>query len=196
MRITGQRTRTPAALLRSRVARARRVTGRSDAQPSRQLRTSTHQVLDPPKESCNENQLLQLPDGIILKALNIFTNKFPELSILHVTFFMDYSRKTRIKESTALLAAALGVVRMQCSEFDESWTSKLRDPETYIMYAESTLTQFILDAPKIEVVQTLLIITLYNWGNRHFHKAWIYCGQSYNVIMMLFSFFLSFFFLC
>lgn len=122
-------------------------------------------------------QIASLPNSVVLKALNVFINSFPELAILHLPTFMNESRSVRSPESKALLGAVLAVTRAQLSVLTVSWAGELLTREQYALYTKEMLSGFILQPPKIQVVQALLIITLHEWGSRDFHKAWIYCGK-------------------
>lgn len=127
-------------------------------------------------ESMDEH-LSNLPMGVILKALNIFTAKFPELRILQASAFMKEYQTVRTKEGKALLATTLAITRKQCSIVTGDWLRSLRSSEAYASYAWSTLADAILQPPKVQVVQALLILTLYEWGVREYHKAWMHCGE-------------------
>lgn len=103
---------------------------------------------------------------------------FPELSILHVSTFMrNLQSSSHSAEYNSLLAAVLAVTKSQLVMHQAPCAENLLSPETYAAYVRAVLSEFILQAPKIEVVQMLLIITLYEWGSRNFHRAWVYCGQ-------------------
>lgn len=124
-----------------------------------------------------DEHLARLPIGIILKALNIFTAKFPELRILQASAFIKEYQTARSKESKALLATILAITRKQCSIVTGDWLRSLNTSECYASYAWSTLSDAILQPPKVQVVQALLILTLYEWGVREYHKAWMHCGK-------------------
>ncbi|KAM0327582.1 hypothetical protein ACHAQA_005875 [Verticillium albo-atrum] len=122
---------------------------------------------------------------IILKTLNIFSCKFPELGVLHPTVFMrDLLDPRSQKESQALLAAVLAVTRDQLRDSEDRI---LLSREQYATHAKDNLSDFILQPPKVQVVQTLLIITLHEWGARDFHRAWIYCGIAIRIMQALHS---------
>jgi hypothetical protein len=127
-----------------------------------------------------DEHLTRLPISVILKALNIFTAKFPELRILQASTFMKEYQAIRSKESKALLATILAITRKQCSIVTGDWLRGLKSSESYASYAWSTLSDAILLPPKVQVVQALLILTLYEWGVREYHKAWMHCGKSSN----------------
>jgi hypothetical protein len=121
-----------------------------------------------------------LPNTVILKTLNVFTNKFPELAIMHVpTFMAELGSRPLSREIMALLGAVLAVTQGQLAVLGASWADMLLTREEYALYTREMLSQFILQPPKLQVVQILLIITLYEWGTRNFHKAWMYCGKSF-----------------
>lgn len=119
-----------------------------------------------------------LPNGVVLKCLNVFTNKFPELSILHLPSFLNELQSSYSVESVALLSATLAVTRSQSCVLNASWAAELLPRENYACYAKDVLGELILQPPKIYVVQALLIIAMHEWGSRDFHKAWIYCGKN------------------
>lgn len=137
-------------------------------------------VTSPPIEACGKNNLDQylatLPTGIILKALNVFTSKFPELRILQPSLFMAEYQSSRCMESKALLATILAATKKQPSVRNDCWAKDLPDQEMLASYARGILSDCILQPPKLIVVQVLLILTLYEWGVRDFHKAWMHCG--------------------
>ena len=121
-----------------------------------------------------------LPNTVILKTLNVFTNKFPELAIMHVpTFMEELESRPLSREIMALLGAVLAVTSGQLAVLGASWVDMLLTREEYALYTREMLSQFILQPPKLQVVQILLIITLYEWGTRNFHKAWMYCGKFF-----------------
>ncbi|PHH90190.1 hypothetical protein CDD83_4289 [Cordyceps sp. RAO-2017] len=134
-----------------------------------------------------EAHLAALPDSVILKALNVFINSFPELAMVHLPSFMAELRSVRPPESRAMLAAVLAVTKAQLSVLTTPWSHLLLSRDHYACYAEHMLAGFILQSPKIQVVQTLLIITLHKWGSRDFHKAWIYCGIAIRIMQALHS---------
>ncbi|QPC74674.1 hypothetical protein HYE68_005426 [Fusarium pseudograminearum] len=134
-----------------------------------------------------DEHLTNLPMSVILKALNIFTAKFPELRILQASSFIKEYQTVRTKEGKALLATTLAITRKQCSIVTGDWLRGLRSSESYATYAWSTLSDAILQPPKVQVVQALLILTLYEWGVREYHKAWMHCGMAIRIMQSLHS---------
>ncbi|KAM5349161.1 hypothetical protein ACJ41O_008984 [Fusarium nematophilum] len=134
-----------------------------------------------------DEHLSGLPIGVILKALNIFTAKFPELRILQPSAFIKEYQSRRSKESKILLATILAITRKQSSICNGDWLHPLRNSDCYASYAWSILSDLILQPPNVQVVQGLLILTLYEWGVREFHKAWMHCGMAIRIMQSLYS---------
>ncbi|KAM0187732.1 hypothetical protein ACHAPI_011052, partial [Fusarium lateritium] len=134
-----------------------------------------------------DEHLTRLPISVILKALNIFTAKFPELRILQASTFIKEYQTVRSRESKALLATILAITRKQFSIVTGDWLRGLKSSESYASYAWSTLSDAILLPPKVQVVQALLILTLYEWGVREYHKAWMHCGMAIRIMQSLHS---------
>jgi hypothetical protein len=126
--------------------------------------------------SATDQHLSSLTKGTILKSLNVFNNKFPELAILHIPTLMSAWEKPSI-ETKVLVAAVLAVTKAQLCALNLFWANDLLPKEAYASFARSALSTLILEAPNIQIAQSLLIFTLYEWGTREFHKAWIYCGK-------------------
>lgn len=165
------------------VHRVTKVQKRVSTQSQPRCSTAASSRLGPQPSSGNRpdvnKHLTDLSEGDILKALNVFTNKFPELAFVHVSAFMDEWRSsTGSKEIRALLAAILAVTKGQLSILKVSWDENLLSGDHYATSSKDILSDVLLEVPKIQVVQALLIITLYEWGCRNFHKAWVYCGKT------------------
>lgn len=124
-----------------------------------------------------------LSNSVILKAVHVFINNFPELAILHLPTFIEEFHAQRHPESKALLGAVLAVTKAQLSVQSTSWADELLSREHYALYTKDVLSEFILQPPKVQVVQALLIITLHEWGTRDFHKAWVYCGKYFRQLV-------------
>lgn len=141
----------------------------------------------PPDRAAIDAHVSRLPPGVVLKALSVFLNSFPELAILHLPTFMSELQATRSPESKALLGAVLAVTRAQLSVLTASWADELLPRDQYAYYARETLSGLILQPPRLQVVQALLIVTLHEWGSRDFHKAWVYCGIAIRIMQALHS---------
>lgn len=153
----------------------------------RRRSSSVHDSTGPYDKESVQSHISRLPAGTVMKCLNIFTNKFPELAILHLPSFIAELRSRGSKEATCLLSAVLAVTRSQPSVLHASWGEDLLQREHYALYAKDLLKDLILQPPNIQVVQALLIVTLHEWGTRDFHKAWVYCGVAVRIMQALHS---------
>ncbi|KAM3443061.1 hypothetical protein MY4824_000766 [Beauveria thailandica] len=153
----------------------------------RESLTEIHSLADHYDKDIVGRHVRSLPPGIVMKCLNVFTNKFPELAILHLPSFISELRSRDSKEATALLSAILAVTRSQICVLNASWGDGLLHQEHYALYAKDLLRDLMLQSPNIQVVQALLVITQHEWGTRDFHKAWIYCGVAVRIMQALHS---------
>ncbi|KGQ12468.1 putative transporter MCH4 [Beauveria bassiana D1-5] len=165
------------------------VTGREAGGLVRQREslTETHPLADQYDKDIVGRHIRSLPPGIVMKCLNVFTNKFPELAILHLPSFISELRSRGSKEAIALLSAILAVTRSQICVLNASWGDGLLHQEHYALYAKDLLRHLMLQSPNVQVVQALLVITQHEWGTRDFHKAWIYCGVAVRIMQALHS---------
>lgn len=125
-----------------------------------------------------DSHLVSLSPAIVLKALNIFTNKFPELGILHLPSFMQEFQTSCNNDTKTLLAAILSVTQCYYSRSSFTGLDTLLSREQYAAYAREMLSQSSFQAPRLQVAQALLVMGLFEWGSREFHRAWIYCGRA------------------
>lgn len=116
--------------------------------------------------------------NVILRSLNVFMNKHPELTILHLHSFSKQFEIARTDEAKTLLAAILAVVRSSLWLWDCPWVDSLLPSESYAVYVRKMLSDSAFQQPRLHVAQALLLMTLYEWGVREFHRSWIYCGVS------------------
>lgn len=124
-----------------------------------------------------ESHLTGLSTDLVLKSLNVFVNKYPELAILHLPSFAKKHQSQDSKEIKTLLAALLAITRSHPLLITFPWESSLLPKERYAEYARERLSKSSFETPRLEVAQALLIMTVYEWGTREFHRAWIYCGE-------------------
>ncbi|KAG6227470.1 hypothetical protein E4U34_005620 [Claviceps purpurea] len=80
------------------------------------------------------SRLTSLSNGVIVNAVNVFTNASAELAVLRLPTFIEEIRSERYSENKALIGAFLAVTTAQ------------------------------LLAPKLQIVQALLIIALHEGG--------------------------------
>ncbi|KAJ6134968.1 hypothetical protein N7512_000128, partial [Penicillium capsulatum] len=132
-----------------------------------------------------DRHLTGLPMNVILRSLNVFMNKHPELTILHVNSFSKQFEVSRTDEAKTLLAAILAVVRSSLSLWACPWVNSLLSSESYALYARKMLSDSAFQPPQLYVAQALLLMSLYEWGVREFHRSWIYCGIAIRIMQAL-----------
>ncbi|WAO90020.1 Zn(2)-C6 fungal-type domain-containing protein [Fusarium falciforme] len=178
---------TPRADHVSTVASTPDVTRQDPIRPPRPSPSLSRRTVSSWGQEPVDEHLARLPIGVVLKALNIFTAKFPELRILQPSAFVKEYQSGRSRESKVLLATILAITRKQSSICSGEWLHRLRSSDCYASYAWSVLSNLILLPPNVQVVQALLILTLYEWGVREFHKAWMHCGMAIRIMQSLHS---------
>lgn len=109
-----------------------------------------------------DRHLCSLPRRTILRVFRVFSNKFRELPFLHFTSLVKDEPTPSSPEVKALLGAVLTITRLQPEVSNASWADGLLTSVQYAEYVRDALSKSMLGPPKIEVVQTLLIMALYD----------------------------------
>ncbi|KAF5517174.1 putative transcriptional regulatory protein [Colletotrichum aenigma] len=134
-----------------------------------------------------DRHLQSIPKDLVFTALEAFWRKFPELRVIHPSSFMQDYGSNCSRESKALLATVLAMTKTQNPDSDRLRTQMLYPSERYAVYASEILAACILQSPDVKVIQALLILTLFEWGTRDFHKAWMHCGIAIRMMQLLHS---------
>ncbi|KAF4839264.1 hypothetical protein CGCSCA4_v011312 [Colletotrichum siamense] len=134
-----------------------------------------------------DRHLQSIPKDLVFTALEAFWRKFPELRVIHPSSFMQDYGSNCSRESKALLATVLAMTKTQNPDSDRLRTQILYPSERYAVYASEILAACILQSPDVKVIQALLILTLFEWGTRDFHKAWMHCGIAIRMMQLLHS---------
>ncbi|KAK1995550.1 fungal-specific transcription factor domain-containing protein [Colletotrichum falcatum] len=135
-----------------------------------------------------DRHLEQVPKDVTFIALEAFWRKFPELRVIHPpSLVQPVVGAARPRECKALLATVLAMAKTQKPDSDRLRTQLSYASERYASYACDVLAACILQPPDVKVIQALLILTLYEWGTRDFHKAWMHCGIAIRMMQLLHS---------
>ncbi|KAH6889464.1 putative fungal-specific transcription factor [Thelonectria olida] len=163
------------------------VTPRDGGSETSSSRTSV--VAETPRPSGHDvhEHIANLSQGVIVKAMHVFTNKFPELSLLHLPSLTDETKSQRSDDTIALLGAIFAMARGQGAILNAAWVNDMLPSESYADYTRKWLLGSIMQPPKVQVVQTLLIMTLYEWGCGNFYQSWMYCGIAIRMMQALHS---------
>lgn len=115
-----------------------------------------------------------LPESVITQSVLIFSQRFPELAFLH---FSNFSGSIQSYESLNVRVFISSVLAL-CARFLPSDTPRLSHSEEYAVYARDGLSTVVTEPPSILTIQALLIVAMYEWGNRNGYRAWMYSGKS------------------
>ncbi|KAL4939082.1 hypothetical protein BDV06DRAFT_231279 [Aspergillus oleicola] len=122
---------------------------------------------------------LNLPSSTLIAACDLYRKKFPVVNFLHYpSLIADLSRDVTILEPV-FLAALLSL----CARFMTD--SDLAPAETYAEYARSELAHRAFEAPSLPLAQSLVMISLYEWGSGRPYRAWMYSGMATYMIQSL-----------
>ncbi|KAL4963953.1 pyridoxal phosphate-dependent transferase [Aspergillus stella-maris] len=128
----------------------------------------------PPTQS-----LLNLPSSTLIAACDLYRKKFPVVNFLHYpSLIADLSRDVTSVEPV-FLAALLSL----CARFMTD--ADLAPSETYAEYARSQLAHRAFEAPSLPLAQSLVMVSLYEWGSGRPYRAWMYSGMATYMIQSL-----------
>lgn len=85
------------------------------------------------------SRLTSLSNGVIVNAVNVFTNACAELAVLRLPTFIEEIRSERYSENKALIGAFLAVTTAQLPVQSASWASRLLSRHHYALYAKDML---------------------------------------------------------
>lgn len=127
------------------------------------------------QQNLNSQQdiISSLPTSTIIQSVSIFARKFPELAFIHLSSFSGIAGSFEHVQRRNHIAAILSL----CADLLPSTTPNLQSPETYAKYTREGLSRLVINPPSITVVQTLLTIAMYDWGNGNGYGAWMYGGK-------------------
>lgn len=133
-----------------------------------------------------------LDPALVLRAGNVFNEKFPEIPFLHMSSFRkslrssirtknDISRAPPAQSqgtfgrATALYAALIAV------------TLPIIEPDMKRDEYAALATQLISsdEAADIYQVQALIVLAIYEWGNGKPYRAWIYSGMAIRLMQLI-----------
>lgn len=125
----------------------------------------------------------------VISVLAIFHQKFPELRFLHLPSLTRHLRQVwsssdsngdrhsarhGAREKLRLLCAA---VMALCSGGDKS--------DKYADYVRDRMAVSLFATPDLLTVQTLLVLTMYEWGMGQGYRAWMYAGAAARMMQSL-----------
>ncbi|KAL3430246.1 PLP-dependent transferase [Aspergillus tetrazonus] len=125
-----------------------------------------------------ENEVDRLSTTLIA-ACDLYRRKFPVVNFLHYpSLIADLARDAATVEPV-FLAALLSL----CGRFMSD--PALRPSETYAEYARTQLAHRAFESPSLPLAQSLVMISLYEWGSGRPYRAWMYSGMATYMIQSL-----------
>ncbi|KAH7414566.1 hypothetical protein DE146DRAFT_39401 [Phaeosphaeria sp. MPI-PUGE-AT-0046c] len=123
----------------------------------------------------------------VYKACSVFNQKFPELRFLHLPtasstyFLLDGAQHDDEKDSIATELLLASIIAL-CAPMIES--SVLLPPTDVIMGNVRHQT-FNLRSPGPKTVQTLLVLSIFEWGMGNWREAWVISGMAIRTMQTL-----------
>ncbi|OJJ65930.1 hypothetical protein ASPBRDRAFT_139167 [Aspergillus brasiliensis CBS 101740] len=141
--------------------------------------TTARSPVPPPTPSQSANPIAAIAPATLITACDIYRKKFPVVNFLHYpSLIADLSHHASAVEPV-FLAALLSL----CARFMPD--AALAAPETYAEYARSQLAHRAFEAPSLYLAQSLVMISLYEWGSGRPYRAWMYSGMATYMIQSL-----------
>ncbi|PYH94534.1 PLP-dependent transferase [Aspergillus ellipticus CBS 707.79] len=124
------------------------------------------------------NPISALPPATLITACDLYRKKFPVVNFLHYpSLIADLSHDVPVEP------VFLAVLLSLCARFMPE--SALGPSETYAEYARAQLAHRALEAPSLYLAQSLVMISLYEWGSGRPYRAWMYSGMATYMIQSL-----------
>ncbi|KAL4745914.1 hypothetical protein BDW72DRAFT_207798 [Aspergillus terricola var. indicus] len=126
-----------------------------------------------------ESPVFSLRSTTLIAACDLYRRKFPVVNFLHYpSLIADLARDAATVEPV-FLAALLSL----CARFMTD--PALKPSETYAEYARSQLARRAFESPSLPLAQSLVMISLYEWGSGRPYRAWMYSGMATYMIQSL-----------
>ena len=124
------------------------------------------------------------------RAAHVFVAHFPEIGFLHMPSFLQELNQledSRAKHDRPRSSSRGASVTVLCSAIVALCAPLMQedcDAEGYASFARNSILG--ADLPDLRVVQTLLVLAMYDWGNGRGYRAWAYSGMSLPKSLSLF----------
>ncbi|OGM47194.1 hypothetical protein ABOM_003899 [Aspergillus bombycis] len=120
-------------------------------------------------------------DGKLLKdAFYVFLRHFPEFGFFHQPTFCILLDKGAIP--TLLLCSILALSARFMPELANLHGSPEKASEYFANYTRQNIMSHAMTAMDIHTGQTLLMLSLYDWGNGDGSRAWVYNGMATRIV--------------
>ncbi|KAL4878072.1 pyridoxal phosphate-dependent transferase [Aspergillus karnatakaensis] len=148
-------------------------------QPARPRLTTQTPTPAPPPPSTPSSPISALSSSTLIAACDLYRKKFPVVNFLHYpSLITDLSRN-----ATTVEPVFLGALLSLCARFLPD--AGLSSSETYAEYARTQLAHRAFESPSLPLAQSLVMISLYEWGSGRPYRAWMYSGMATYMIQSL-----------
>ncbi|KAL3464876.1 pyridoxal phosphate-dependent transferase [Aspergillus heterothallicus] len=154
--------------------------------PVRTPRTPRVHLPEPRASTSNtpgqiSSPLAALSASTLIAACDLYRKKFPVVNFLHYPSLIAEISHDVTSVDPVFLAALLSL----CSRFMTTMDSELESSETYAKYARIQLAHRAFESPSLPLAQSLVMISLYEWGSGRPYRAWMYSGMATYMIQSL-----------
>ncbi|KAH8699228.1 pyridoxal phosphate-dependent transferase [Talaromyces proteolyticus] len=125
------------------------------------------------------NPVSGISQSTIISACDVYRKRFPVANFLHYPSLVADISSNRSNVDPVFIASLLSM----CARFMPD--HEVQNEEVYAQYVRSELAQRAFEAPSLDIAQSLVIISFYEWGCGNSYKAWMYIGMAMYMIQSL-----------
>ncbi|PYH44060.1 transcription factor domain-containing protein [Aspergillus saccharolyticus JOP 1030-1] len=120
-----------------------------------------------------------LSTATLITACDVYRKRFPVVNFLHYpSLIADLSSDASTVEPVFLASLLSLCVRFMTDD-------NLASEETYANYARTQLAHRAFEAPSLYLAQSLVMLSLYEWGSSRPYRAWMYSGMATYMLQTL-----------
>ncbi|KAE8421995.1 hypothetical protein BDV36DRAFT_303760 [Aspergillus pseudocaelatus] len=127
----------------------------------------------------SSNPIASIPSSVLINACDIYRKKFPVANFLHYPSLIAEISTNPSSVDSVFVASLLAL----CARFLPG--HQLQPGEVYAEYARVQLAHRAFEGPSLYLAQSLVIVSLYEWGSGRPYKAWMYSGMATYMIQSL-----------
>lgn len=128
----------------------------------------------------DQDPLTNLNQKVLQRAFHIYVRQFPEFGFFHQPTFLKLLDNKAIPKS--LLCGILALTARFIPELVQLYGTPWRASETFANHIRQTIMSQVATTMDINMGQTLLMLSLYDWGNGDGSRAWTYNGMATRIV--------------
>ncbi|RAH68109.1 PLP-dependent transferase [Aspergillus aculeatinus CBS 121060] len=137
------------------------------------------ELSSPVMPSTPATPIATLSTATLINACDIYRKRFPVVNFLHYPSLIADLSNDLASVDPVFLASLLSLCVRFMSDDD------LSPEETYATYARTQLAHRAFEAPSLYLAQSLVMLSLYEWGSGHPYRAWMYSGMATYMLQTL-----------